>query len=493
MKIDSYSSGFTSHMLTESNISIEDLKSAVFKGGKALFLRHIAGFLINFTGSLILARILGPEIIGLYFISYTVFIICRGIIDFGIKTHFIRLPLIPSSTECSTAFTLQQGLAVLSLLITVLILSPFSAYWYDHKELIYLIASAGIGAYFYSWHSIPIALMERRFEYKKVGIVEVSEILIFNLAAVICTFAGAGILGLILGNILRGFLPALLSVTLTRFRPGLLTNKKAIISLIHTVYPIFGSEFTVWLIVLAPPILVGSIAGVKALGMAQLAYTVLGYTMIIATIFQRISLTTFSRLQNEKELFNNAVHKALQLLAFIYIPLTMGIASLSPWWVPVIYGYKWSGMENVILIAALPVTASALFSIILSALISKGHADIVLKQNILHAVIYWISMAILASPLDALSVPVTHLIAMSAGYLFIYGYNKYCGKLDYKTVTLSFIIGGGIMFISWHSTVKGNMVIPFIGWGAFLVVSLFISAGVKETVITSFNTYKGKL
>ena len=480
-------------MLTESKYSIEDLKSAVFKGGRALFLRHIAGFLINFTGSLILARTLGPEILGLYFISYTIFLICRGVIDFGIKTYLIRLPSISSTEVYITAFTFQQGLAIFCSIITVLIISPISARWYGHKELLPLIVSAGIGAYFYSWHSIPIALMERRFEYKKVGIVEVSEILIFNLVAVICTFAGAGLLGLTLGNVLRGFLPALLSVTLTRFRPGLLINKKAITSLIQTAYPIFGSEFTVWLIVLAPPVLVGSIAGVKALGMAQLAYTVLGYTMIIATIFQRVSLTAFSRLQNEKELFNNAVHKALQLLSFIYIPLTMGIASLSPWWVPVIYGYKWSGMENVILIAALPVTASALFSIILSALISKGHVDIVLKQNILHAVIYWISMAILASPLDALSVPVTHLIAMSSGYLFIYGYNKYCGKLDYKTVTLSFIIGGGIMFISWYSTVMGNMVIPFIGWGIFLVGSLFILAGVKATVITSFNTYKGKL
>jgi O-antigen/teichoic acid export membrane protein len=170
----------------------------------------------------------------------------------------------------------------------------------------------------------------------------------------------------------------------------------------------------------------------------------------------------------------------------------MGIASLSPLWVPFIYGDKWRGMEKVILIAALPVTASALFSIILSALISKGHADIVLKQNILHAIIYWISMAILASPLDALSVPVTHLIAMSAGYLFIYGYNKYCGKLEYRFVTLSFIIGGGIMFISWYSVVMGNIFIPLIGWGVFLAVSLF-TARAKDMVMTSFNTYKGRL
>jgi O-antigen/teichoic acid export membrane protein len=463
-------------MLNETKIPFEDLKSAVFKGGRALFLRHILGFLINFIGGLILARTLGPEILGLYFISYTIFLICRGIIDFGIKTHLIRLPSISSSEEYITAFTFQQGLAIFCSAVTLFIISPISISWYGHEELFPLIISAGIGAYFYSYHSIPLALMERRFEYEKVGIIEVSEILIFNLAAVIGVSIGAGISGLILGNILRGFLPALLSMALAGFRPRLLMDKKAIASLLKTVYPIFGSEFIVWLIVLAPPVLVGSISGVKALGMAQLAYTVLGYTMIVATIFQRISLTTFSRLQDKNEQFNNAVHKILQLLSFIYIPLTMGIASISPLWVPLIYGDKWIGMENVILIAALPVTASALFSIIFSALISKGYANIVLRQNILHAVIYWISMAILASPLEALSVPVTHLIAMSAGYIFIYGYNKYCGKLDYRFAALSFIIGGGIMFISWYSAVIGNIFIPFIGWGAFLAGSFFISA-----------------
>lgn len=472
-------------MLTESNISIEDLKSAVFKGGRALFLRHIAGFLINFTGSLILARILGPEIIGLYFISYTVFIICRGIIDFGIKTHFIRLPLIPSSTECSTAFTLQQGLAVLSLLITVLILSPFSAYWYDRKELIYLIASAGIGAYFYSWQSIPIALMERRLEYKKVGVIEVGEILIFNLAAVFGAFAEAGILGLTLGNILRGFIPALLAGVLTKFRPVFLKDKNAIASLIRTVSPIFGVDLTVWITMLAPPVLVGSLAGVKALGLAQMGYTILGYTMIVATIFQRIGLATFSRLQGDEVLFNRAVHKVLQIISFIYIPLIMGIASISPWWIPIIYGDKWAGMEFVILIAAFPLTAVALFLIILSALLAKGRADVVLRQNILHAIIYWISMSILAAPLGALSVPLTHSIAMSAGYIFIYGYNKYCGKLIYKPVSFLFLIGSGIMIVSWYATIKGKIVIPFIGWGVFLFILLFLLSNVRKEIFTA--------
>ncbi|MDI6753960.1 MAG: oligosaccharide flippase family protein, partial [Thermodesulfobacteriota bacterium] len=161
-----------------------DIKIAAVKGGKALFFRHLTGFLINFFGGIILARILGPQILGLYFISYTLLLILRGLVDFGIKTHFIRLPLNPSLEEIQTAFTLQQILGLISALLIGTTISPFLVSWYGHEELFILAVSAGIGAYFYGWQSIPLSLLERKIEYKKVGIIEVADNLFFNIAAV---------------------------------------------------------------------------------------------------------------------------------------------------------------------------------------------------------------------------------------------------------------------------------------------------------------------
>lgn len=469
------------------------VKALAFKSGKLLLLRHFLGFAINFSCGIVLARLLGPEILGLYFISYTFFIILRQFIDFGISTHLIRLPYSPTSADLKTAFAIQQFLALISVVAVIVFIGPFAAKWYGRGELFFLIISAGIGAYFNSWQSTPLSQLERKMEYHKVGAIEVAEIAVFNAAAVIGSAIGMGILGLALGNVLRGLVPAFMAVFLTGLWPAFSRDKKSAYSLAHETLPIVGSNLILWFIMFAPPALVGTFAGIKALGIAQLVYSLLGTTMFIATIFQRVSLTSLAKFQGNMESFNRAVQQVLHLLFVIYIPLTMGVASFSPWWVPFIYGAAWADMDKVMLIAAIPVTASALFLIILSALLSKGLAAIVFRQNVVHAVIYWIVMGLTVAYIGALSVPVAHVAAMSAVYIFISGYAKHCGHIDYKPLAAGFAAGVVAMTFSWLAVRKGNFIIPFLVWPVFAVSVFALSASVRRSAAIFFESVRGDL
>ncbi len=470
--------------------NVSHLKSLAVAGGKALLVRHVVGFTINFAGGVVLARLLGPEVLGLYFISYTLFLIFRQLIDCGIGTHLIRLPCEPTSFELRSAFTLQQCVGIISAVVGLALIGPFAAKWYGHHELLWLIGSAGIGAYFYSWQSVPLALLERGLHYQKVGVIEVSELVAFNLVAVTGAIAGAGIAGLALGNVLRGLAPAVAARLLNKLRMALLLDFRSSRSLMLTVSPILGSNLVVWLIMLAPPVLLGSLAGVRDLGLAQLAYSLLGHTMVVASIFQRISLTALSRLQEDMGRFNKAVQQFLHLLSVIYITLTMGIASFSPWWIPLLYGERWAEMDRVMLVGAVPVTASALLSILLSALLAKGQASLVLKQNMLHAVIYWVVLSAAASSYKALAVPVSHLTAMSAGYLFLAGYHTYCGKLDYKSLALTFMAGVAIMALSWHAVREQTLLLPIGLWVIFVSLWVILSQATREQLLTALRAVK---
>jgi O-antigen/teichoic acid export membrane protein len=290
---------------------------------------------------------------------------------------------------------------------------------------------------------------------------------------VIGTLIGMGTWGLALGNICRGFLPALLSISLTGLWPFFTRDRQRIFSLIRICSAVVGSHLIIWLVMLAPPVLVGSLAGVKELGIAQLSYNLLNTTMFISTIIQRICLSALAKLQNDKESFNNAVQQILQVLSVIYIPLVMIISSFSPWWVPIIYGEEWLKMDEVIFIAAMPITISALLLIFQSVFFSKGLASLVFKQNVLHAILYWVVMAFLASTYGGVSVPISHLIGMSAGYLFIKGYSKHCGKLNLKPIVSRFTIGVLIMILSWFLLRRGDFLIPILLWGLFLFFLFF--------------------
>ncbi|MFH1824984.1 MAG: oligosaccharide flippase family protein [Candidatus Firestonebacteria bacterium] len=449
-------------------ISADNLSPVILKGFKNLFFRHVMGFLIHFTGSLILARKLGPEIMGLYFISYTVFMVLRGVIDFGLQTHFIRLQNAPSHEEVSVAFTFQLIIAIVCVILIFLI-SPLISNWYNQKSLIILIISAGVGAFFYIFNSIPVSFLERKLEYNKVGVIEVGEFLVFNLVAVIFVFCGMGILGLVLGNILRGIFPSVLAMIYTGFVPKISTDKKIFKDLFKQVSQIFYMNITVYAIMLAPVVLLAKLYSVGEYGLAQMAYTFLGYTMVIPSIFKRIGLTVLARVQDEEEKFNKLTYNFILLLSAGYVPLVMAVSAFSSIWIPFVYGQKWAGMDKVLMLASIPVCAGALFSILHSALLSKGQYGIVLKQNILHLVVYWMALMFLAE-IGASSVPITHIISMmAASYLFIYGYNKYCGKIKYGHITILFVVSTIILVLSFILIKNNQIIASIILWVVFLV------------------------
>lgn len=243
-----------------------------------------------------------------------------------------------------------------------------------------------------------------------------------------------------------------------------------------------GANLILWAILLAPPVVIGTLSGAKELGLAQTGYGVIGNVLFIATVFQRVGLPSFSRFKDEPERFNNAVAHVLRLLSIVFIPLTMGIASFSPLWVPFIYGSDWQAMDKVVLLAALPITLSAFFAVYVSVFYSKGLSMVVLGYNALHAFIFWAVMFLLAGPLGALSMPLAHLAAMGAAYFFVRAYKKECGHIDYRGHISGFLVGAFVMFASFGLLINTGPFIPAILWAVFIAGMAFYPEPHRKTL-----------
>ncbi|OGF52457.1 MAG: hypothetical protein A2044_02555 [Candidatus Firestonebacteria bacterium GWA2_43_8] len=421
-----------------------------------------------------LARLLGPEVLGAYFISFTVFMFGRALVDFGVLTHFIRMHEEPKDIEIKTAFTLQQILGGAYLLVCLLVVAPVAGIWYKIPGIELLVISAGLAAYFYSWQSIPLAMFERKIEYGKVGVIEVGEILIFNLAAVgISYFYRDGVLSFSIANVLRGIFPAILALVLSGFKPEILFQFKKLKDMVKVVYPLFSVNITLYIVMMAPPVIMGNMAGVREYGLAWMGYIFLQYTMVIATVFQRVGLTTFSRLQKNKKEFDRFVNNALKLLSVIYVPILMGLASISPVVLPLLYGSKWLGMERVVIIAAIPLYLSALLGILTSALLSKGKYKLVMTQSILYTALYWVTMYTFVKQLLSVSMPVAHLCGIvGAGWILIYGYNKYCGKINYGPNIFLLVSGLSTMGIAYYFAGMGHIIYSLAVWLVLVIIVL---------------------
>lgn len=461
-----------------------NLKRLAAKGAGMLFFRHLFSFLFNFGGGIVLARYFGPEIMGLYFISYTVFIVLRELIEWGLRIFFIQAPQEPSQQDLNSAFTLQNVIAVILIILSIFIIGPIFVLIYKSKIIYPMIVSGAIGAYLYSLTRISLALLERKMVYEKVSVVELLEIVAFNSVAVIMVFAANGIAGLIIGNILRGLVPLLYLVFLKNMKFSFSFDFVKIKEIFSKAMPIVWANFTSWLIILAPPLIVGSFVGSTALGIAQQALMLVNQASVLSNILNRIFMSFLSRMQNDMASFSKYVNKLLEALSIIYVVLILGTASLSSWWAPLLYGKKWAGLDDIIILAALPVTQTSILTTLMAALYSLGKPQVILKQTLVQAVLYWVAMSIfVAMGLKQYAIPLAYIIAVQSGIIMIVFYIKNYGNLVWLRSGITLLSGYVVAVSAWFLTKNEHIFYAVSLWAVFFAFLYFRSKEVRQTFI----------
>lgn len=467
------------------------LKKQAVKGAGILFSKHIVSFIVNFIGGVLLARHFGPQIMGLYFVSFSVFTIFRELIEWGMHIHIVRAESEPTTHELRTAFTVQQIVGLSVLAVSVVAIGPLFVVLYHEKSIYPLVVSGALGAYFYAFTKIPVALFERRMAYVRIAVTELLEVVVFNLVAVAAIVTSHDTAGFIAGNIMRGLAPLLFVLAQGAVIPGLVKQGADLRKMFTSTASIVGANFSIWLVIIAPSFLVGSFAGAAALGIAQVAYTVLNQTTILSTVLNRVFLAFLSRIQENTELFNRYVNKLMETSSIVYIILIMGVGSLSTWWAPLLYGAKWGGVEKIIILAAWPVTQTAVLGVINAALMAGGHARTVFKQNLVYAALYWLALIIfLAAGLKEYAIPLAHFIGVQYTIFLLVYYQKLYGPICWRRILATALIGFGVSVGAWYAA-RGSLSLALLIWFAALAVSVVKLRDVRETLLNIRGLMRG--
>jgi PST family polysaccharide transporter len=406
-----------------SHASTVDLGVRAARGGSLLLLRHAVAFAANAAGGVLLARRLGPEIMGLFFAAATLLVIGRQLVDFGTTPRLIR-----AATDANLearALWLERLLAIFLLVATGVALGLGAARLYAPEsatQFAWLLGAAALGASVWAWQAVPLARLERQLDYARVSRVEVLEPLVFNAVAVGGALAGAGVPALAAALVLRGVVPAVAAQSAAPLPKVAFPGRQALRTEARSALPLVGAQATLWAILAAPPVLIGMLVGHEALGHAQLAQSLVGSAGIPAAVFQRVTFAGFARLRDEPARFRAAVGRSLELLALVSLPVLGGLAAFAPAWVPRVCGPAWTPMVPVLVAAVLPAALAGLLGILYSAMLALGSNRIVLAQNLVHAGLYWAAMATLARPFGALAVPLAHAIAIPSGWVYLRGF-----------------------------------------------------------------------
>src|SRR5882762_9506125 len=168
---------------TTANQSVLFVKREAARGIAALVVRYGLVICINLAGTIVLSRRLGPSLWGVFAIAQLLYLSGQEVLGRGLASYLIKKESPPSPTDIHSTFALQHLLGVSSLAAIVAAARPM-ARWYGHDELYVLFMAAALASYGYACRSVPLALLERDFDYIKVTIIEILENVVFYTAAV---------------------------------------------------------------------------------------------------------------------------------------------------------------------------------------------------------------------------------------------------------------------------------------------------------------------
>jgi PST family polysaccharide transporter len=376
---------------TDSSLQdFQDLKKKSLKGMSALFVRQVLVKVIFFVGNIILARLLAPEIFGIYAIVQFVVQFFSTFGDVGIGAALIQKKGELSQEELSTTFWLQQMLVWL-VVAAVILAAPLALKVYPTLPPVgvWLIRALAVSFLFTSLKTIPAILMERNIDFNRIAWADITENLAFQGVAVVCAYMGYGVWSFVAAAITRAFLGAAIIYALSSWRPGFHYRFESVKGLVRFGLPYQGNQILNFTKDAITPLFVGVYAGATAVGYLNWARNFAFAPLMISETFGRVAFPAFSKLQDDNELLARTIERSIRMMTLVMFPITAIMIALGPEVTHLVFTDKWRpGIVAFYFYCTSPFVIGIMLPLY-SGILSLGRSAILLKMASVLLVLEW--------------------------------------------------------------------------------------------------------
>lgn len=309
---------------------------------------QIVSFLVAFSGSVIVARLLSPREMGIYAVSLATMGVLQIFASFGVGEYVIRAVQLDDETVDS-AFTLNALISI-ALAAGIYSISHIGARFLSDSAVAPVLQLLSIIPLLSILNFRPSVMLQREIEFRSISIVGLTATIFTTGTTVTAAYFGASYMSQAYGGVIGALISSI----------GL-----AILGRRH-----FAIRFSIvaWRPMLAFGMQMMSIGGISALA-ARLSDIILGHmlglpalglfgrasnlaTMIFSNMYGTITRVVFVKLSQdyrEHGKLREPFLKWLRVIAGFMGPVLLGLAVLSKPAILLLYGEKWLG-------AALPLS-----------------------------------------------------------------------------------------------------------------------------------------
>lgn len=386
-----------------------NVKQETVNGAKWLILQKLTLQPLQFLYSMVLARLITPEEMGLLGLTAIFFAIANTLASAGFGSALIR-KIDRTNLDCDTAFWFNVSMSLLMSAILYLA-APYFVQFYNQPELLWLTRCSAILMFLSSTGGIHWTLYTARRDFKTPAIIQTIGTIISMPVCLIAAYQGWGVWALMAGSMTSAILSLIWVWIVSPWKPRAQFSTTSFRLLFG-----FGSKLALGGLITTifsnlRPFIVGKFYSPHALGMyAKGDHMGRLFPQMVTGIFGSVTYPILATLQDDKQRLTSVYRKYIKTAS---LPIAFGctlIAALAEPFVELCLGNQWLPCTIFVQIISLAVMFDHVSSINLSLLSVLGRSDILLGLEIVKKSI------LLVMILYAATISVTAMCAVSLFY-----------------------------------------------------------------------------
>ncbi|MEG1612369.1 MAG: lipopolysaccharide biosynthesis protein [Alistipes sp.] len=365
---------------------LESLKTKTVNGVFWSSVERFSVQAIQFTISLLIARVLTPADYGVIGMLAIFMALSQTFIDSGFSNALIRKT---NRTEVDNSTVFYFNIAVGLLFYALLYFAaPAIAQFYDTPILIPITRVLALGIIFNSLAIVQRALLTIRVDFKTQAKASLTAALLSGAVGLWMAYSGFGIWALAVQTILNGFLNTVMLWVLTQWRPLWVFSWSSFRELFSFGSKLLASGLIDTIYNNVYTIVIGKIFSAGELGYYSKAKE---FSQIpssnIQGIVGRVTYPILCELQDDDERLRQVYRRYLRLSAYLTFPLMIGLAALASPLITVLLTDKWVAAVLLLQILCFAMMWYPIHAINLNLLQVKGRTDLFLRLEILKKIV----------------------------------------------------------------------------------------------------------
>lgn len=369
----------------------QSLNSKVKNATKWSAITEILAKLVAPLTTILLARLLTPEAFGVVATITMVISFADIFADAGFNKYIIQHEFKDGKekVQCTNvAFWSNLSISMLLWGVIAIFSKPLAKLvGCPGYELGLIVACASIPLAAFS--SIQTSLYKRSFDFKTLFGARIISVLVPLLVTTPLAFFLRNYWALVIGTIIRNLINAIYLTAKSPWKPSFYYNWGQLRQMLSfSIWTLFEA-ISIWLTGYADVFIVGALLNQYYLGVYRTSMaTVGGITSVITAATTPVLFSTLSRLQNDRDGFNQMFFRFQKMVSILVVPLGFGMFVFSDVVTQILLGSQWGDAIGFVGLWGLMSTITILFSHYASEVYrSKGKPNLSFFAQWLHIIV----------------------------------------------------------------------------------------------------------